>query len=443
MATTAVTRTSLVPDTIMIREALCGASTRGPTSMTVFWPIKFLKGEFSLELCQETIKILTELHPNLQTSFQVQGAVVNRFKLEPVLVPITVYQDDGTPNYWRSVVKSEVRKPFDDPDQPGWRVAVVKGKDDTILVAITILHALGDGVCGGQLAVQFNEVMANLILGKKHSLQLDTASPPLETLYQKYPDVTIPPQPTLPPLPFYPCNTGFAKHAFTKSPELVQKLRLFCKQHDIKMHSTLVAALILAVKKVVNPPFETFQSLTIVSFRDAMGIPKYQFRPLFSWLAVDDVDPSGSFLEIAKFVHTNLHAQLDAGKHVENLKATEAKLAQKPTAEEMVSQVRIAPNLVNLTNRQELGSKGKYPEAEAEPVLIMPEIYGVGGNAPYFGLQGPGGIGITVGVTTFNDIFYLTASCLEDEKLGLGEKIGEEVLIEMEKILNSEVMAPK
>lgn len=439
MEASAVNRTSLVPDTIMIREALCGASTRGPTSMTVFWLIRFLKGEFSIELCQKTVKILTELHPNLQTSFQVKGAVVNWFKLEPVLVPITVYQDDGTPNYWLSVVKTESRRPFDDPDQPAWRVAVVKGKGDTILVAVTILHAIGDGVCGGQLAVQFNEVLANLILGKNHTLQLDPASPPLEALYQKFPNQTIPAQPIQPPLPFYPCNTGFAKYAFTKSPELVQKLRLYCKQHEIKMHSTLVAALILAVKKVVNPPFETFQSLTIVSFRDAMGIPKYQFRPLFSWLAVDDVDPSSGFLKIAKFVHTNLHAQMNAGKHVENVKAAEERLAQKPTAEEMVSELRIAPNLVNLTNRQELGSKGKYPEAEAEPVLIMPEIYGVGGNAPYFGLQGPGGIGITVGITTFNDIFYSTASCLEDEKIGLGEKIGEEVLVEMENVLNDEV----
>ncbi len=435
MTTTAVTRTPLVPDTIMVREALCGASGRGPTSMTVFWPIQFLKGEFSLELCHETIKILTDLHPNLQTSFQVQGAVVNQFKLEPVLVPITLYQDDGTPNFWRSMVKSEQRRPFDDPDQPAWRVAVSKGKENTILVAITILHALGDGVCGGQLAVQFNEVMANLILKQKHSLRLEETSPPPDVLYQKYPNVTIPPQQTLPPLPFYPGNTGFAKHAFTKSPELVQKLRLYCKQHDIKMHSTLVAALILAVKKVVNPPFATFQSLTIVSFRDAMGVSKYQFRPLFSWLEVDNVNPNDSFLKIAKFIHTNLHAQLDAGKHVGNLKATEAKLAQKPTADEMISQVRIAPNLVNLTNRQELGSKGTYPEAETEPALVMPEIYGVGGNAPYFGLQGPGGIGITVGVTTFNDIFYLTASCLEDEKLGLGEQMGQEVLIEMENIL--------
>ena len=84
METKAVTRTSLVPDTIMVREALCGASTRGPTTMTVFWPLKFLKGEFSLELCQKTIKILTELHSNLQTSFQVHGAVVNWFKLSPL-----------------------------------------------------------------------------------------------------------------------------------------------------------------------------------------------------------------------------------------------------------------------------------------------------------------------------------------------------------------------
>ena len=357
-------------------------------------------------------------------------------------MPITVYQDDGTPNYWRSVVKSELRRPFDDPDQPSWRVAVVQGKEDTILIAITILHALGDGVCGGQFAVQFNEVMANLILGKKHSLQLVETSPPLEALYQKYPHVTIPAQQTLPPLPFYPCDTGFAKHAFTKSPGLVQKLREYCKQHDIKMHSTLVAALILAVKKVVNPAFDRFQSLTIVSFRDAMGVPKYQFRPLFSWLEVDNVNPNDSFLQIAKYVHTNLHAQLDAGKHVANLKVTEEKLSQKPTAEELISQVRIAPNLVNLTNRQELGSKGVYPEAEAEPVLIMREIYGVGGNGPYFGLQGPDGIGITVGVTTL-DTFCMTASMLENTKLGLGEEIGEQVLIEMENILISEVSLNK
>ena len=357
-----VIKTPLFPDTIMIREALCGFSKRGPTNITVFWPLEFRRGEFSLPLCQKTISILLKNHPNLQTSFQVQESVVKWFRLDPPHVPITEYQDDGTPNFWRSMVKSEVRKPFDDPSLPAWRVAVARGNEKKLLVAITILHALGDGVCLGQLAVQFNETMARLIAGMNPILPSPGEYPSLETLYQKYPSTALTTKsPTTPPLTFHPCQTGFAKRLFSKSPDLVENLSRFCKQQcpPIKIHSTLVAALILAVKKVVNPSFKTLDALTIVSFRDALGVPKSQFRPLFSWLKVEEVDPTQSFQEIALFVHKKLHAQLDAGQHVENLRTTEVQLALNPTAEELISQIQVPPNLVNVTEQARIGIQRK------------------------------------------------------------------------------------
>lgn len=433
-----ITRTELQPDTIMIREALAANSSRGPTNITVFWPLKVSKGAISIDLCKTTIKELTNLHPNLQTSFYVNDRSVHWFKLHPVNVPLTIYESDDPLIEWKDIVKNELRKPFNDIDKPSWRVAVSHSKDNTLFVAITILHALGDGVCLGQLAVQFNEIMANLILGKKPSLKLENKSFPLEKLFQKYPQMPLTKSLDLPPLPYYPSDTGFAKHPFLKSDTLVQNLRSYCKKHEIKIHSTLVAALVLAMKKIKNPQFETFQALTIVSFRDALETPKSEVRPLFSWLRVDNVNPNESFLNIAKYIHHNLHAQLKSGAHVANIKTTEQDLLRKPTAEEFVSRLRLSKNLINLTNRQELGSSGKYPEREKEPILTMPEIYGVGGNTPYFGVQGPGGIGITVGVTTFNDRFYTTASVLEDESVGIGEKMAEEILIEMENLLLKE-----
>ena len=65
----------------------------------------------------------------------------------------------------------------------------------------------------------------------------------------------------------------------------------------------------------------------------------------------------------------------------------------------------------------------------------MPEIYGVGGNGPYFGVQGPGSNGITVGMTTFKRILNATASVIEDEKIGLGEKTADAILEAQEDIL--------
>jgi hypothetical protein len=431
-----VERLEQSPDLIMKREALRGSSSRGPTSITVFWPIQFRKGQFSLSLCRAAVEILTKRHPNLQTSFSIRDAAVKWFQLTPAHVPIREYKDDGSLDFWRKMVKSELREPFNNPDRPAWRVAFATDKEKrTAFMAITILHALGDGVCLGRLAVQFNETVARLIAKQPIFEPARLVSPPLNTLLEKFPHPIG--EPVIPqlPAPFYPSATGFSKHAFTKSPELVQNLATYCRKHGIKIHSALEAALVLAVKKVKPSPFATFTALSIVSLRDSLGVSKDDFRPLFSMVAVDGVDPNQSFLKIAQKIHTDLHSQLKAGKHVDSLKATEQELARNPTAEEMVSQIRIPPNLINVTNRQELGSSGSYPEGAADPVLTMPGIYGVGGNSPYFGLQGPGGIGITVGVTTFNGIFFTTASSLEDPKIGISERESEAILKEMENIL--------
>ena len=437
-----VKSTELNPDTIMKREALCGASARGPTAVTVLWPLTFANGQhFSMPLCAQTLEILTRIHPNLQTAFHIQGSQVKWFKLDPVHVPITVYEEEGGPNDWRGLVKSELRKPFDDPRLPAWRAAVAlkKGvatdKQNTVTMLFTALHGLCDGVCLAQLAVTFNETMAKLQLGRPVILKVPEASPALELLYKKFPGDVPEEASRLPSQTFHPCDTGFAIHVFDKSPGLVEALKRLCHQHSIKVHSTLVAALVLAVKKVKNPPDETFQSLSIVSFRDLLGVSKQLFRPLFSWLKVEEVNPARSFLEIAARVHKELHDQLDRGKHVENLKISEAQLQKGPTPEELLSQVRFPRNLVNLTNRQEIGSTGKYPECDSDPIITMESIYGFGGNSPYFGLQGPGGFGLTVGVTTFNNVFFCSASCIEDTTIGLGEEMSEQVLRTMEDIL--------
>lgn len=216
----------------------------------------------------------------------------------------------------------------------------------------------------------------------------------------------------------------------------MRDLGAFCKRHNIKMHSTFVAALVLAMKRVRRPEFERFDVLNIVSYREDLKASNTLFRPLFSWIKVENVNPQDSFLKIAELVHTSLHRQRDEeGRHILNLKITEMQLAYGPTSAELLSRVQFPPNLINVTNRGRLESSGSYPEGGLEPVLTMPEIYGVGGNTPYFGLQGPGGIGITVGVTTYKDHFYTTASMLEDERIGLGEQVSEQVLQAMESIL--------
>lgn len=212
-----VTKTALIPDPIMVREALCGTSDRGPTNITVFWPLKFLKGQFSRELCEKAIESLQELHPNLKTSFQVQGAAVRWLTLEPARVPITAYVENGRPDFWKLMVKSELRKPFNDPDLPAWRVAYAPCGDNVTLIAMTAFHALGDGVCLGNLAVQFNEVMASLLVGRKHALRAPS-DVSLAMLYQKVIRESTVVLPPVKPLPFYPSQTGFAKHAFSKSP---------------------------------------------------------------------------------------------------------------------------------------------------------------------------------------------------------------------------------
>jgi hypothetical protein len=308
-------------------------------------------------------------------------------------------------------------------------------------MAITILHALGDGVCLGRLAVQFNETMARLIAEMPIREPQPQPPLPLSILFEKFPTPIAEPVMPESPLPFHQSATGFSKHAFDRLPELLSLLADYCHKHKIKIHSALEAALVLAVKKIKRSPFETFEALSIVSLRDLLAVSKDDFRPLFSMVKVGGIDPNKSFLEIAKQIHTGLHTQLREGKHVDSLKVTEWELSRNLTAEQMVSLVRMPPNLVNVTNRQELGSTGSYPEEELDPVLTMPEIYGVGGNSPYLGVQGPNGIGITVGVTTFKGIFFTTASSLEDPKLGISEEESLAILQEMETILIRESQA--
>ena len=439
--------TELTPDLIMRREALCGASIRGPTTVTVLWPLTFSRGySFSMPLCKRAIEYLTDRHPNLRTAFVIQGAEVKWFELHSVQVPITEYIDDKKPDCWRSTVKSELRKPFDNPNLPAWRVAVVleqkEEKETRITMLFTALHALCDGVCLAQLAVEFNETMAKLHLGIPIPKQMPEHSPPLELLFDKFPNIPEPvPARLVTSQEFHPCETGFAIHAFTQYPGLVEALKAWCRDHQLKVHGALAAALIKAVKEVRNPPDSTYESLSIVSFRDALGVSKKLIRPLFSWLKVEAVDPSKSFLEIATMIHNELHEQLDSGKHVENLMRSAAQLRNNPTPEDLLSQISFPPNLVNLTNRQELGSCGKYPEQTEDTVMSMDGIYGFGGNSPYFGLQGPGGFGPTIGVTTFRGKFFCSASFIEDTRIGLGEEMAERVLKAMEAILIKEVRA--
>ena len=51
----------------------------------------------------------------------------------------------------------------------------------------TALHALCDGVCMSQLAVEFNETMAKLHLGIPIPKQMPEHSPPLELLFINFP----------------------------------------------------------------------------------------------------------------------------------------------------------------------------------------------------------------------------------------------------------------
>lgn len=435
-----ITRTGLIPSSIMVREALCGSTERGPTNVTVFWKLELIKIKFSMQLCRQTVEALLDLEENLKNTFIVEGSNVKWIRLDPAVVPISEYNIETTDD-WKGMVKEELRKPFNNPDAPAWRVAIGFPADSnkSILVAMSFFHACGDGVCFARKAVHFNEVMARI------SLNMDMPEPfsqeivPLEILYETYPNANVDTLPEVLPQEFHPCQTGFAIHKF-KDSDLLTAIKRYCKEHEIKVHSVLAASLVLAMKEVVDPlPFETLDVLSIVSFRNALKVSNDYFEPLFSWLAVNDVTPNCSFEEIAQRIHTDLHSQMDSGDHVKNLRATELQLAGQATAADLFRRILIPKNLVNVTNRGELVTSGFYPEGSENAVIEMTEIYGVGGNSPYFGLQGEEGKGLTVGITTVFGNLFTSASCLEDESIGLGEDKAEKVLKKMEEILLKEM----
>lgn len=399
-------------------EFLLDNASQGNLNFSV---ISSYKGALDSSIVRAGMQHLQQMHPllraTLDTSTKVSDYIVTKTP-----VPFKEYLYEGT-EQWKRVVKTDLAERFNKINAPLWRVSFLKGDNEGQII-ITFHHAIADGVCAMQMMNHLYQICAKLL--KKEipdKVEYNTPLPNLKTLYPlstKEPakDLAIPARADR------GYHTSFVKDVIEEL--TTGKILKWTKMQGIKVHATLFAALLKAIRTVIKPDFDEFTALTAVNFRPS-------FNPSFSKdvlvLLRTCISERFRVLEdermdvLARAIHDSVHTQIESGEHVLNLKTLENRLKRNPSPQELWQRSKFPADAVTVTNLGSLEFSGKY-----DSDLSIKELFFVANVEPF--IEEP--TNFILGSVTFNGQIFLTLWFLEEL---VQWPIAGAVLQEMKKIL--------
>jgi len=401
-------------------EFLLDVGGKGNLNFSV---ISTFKGHVDEKLVRLGIQHLQQMHPLLRATLS-NAQEPSHFVETENPVPVTTYAYEG-PEQWKQIVKKDLSGRFDIENNPLWRVSLLEGDNEGQLL-ITFHHAIADGVCAMQMINHLYETFSQLLTNDSpYKVEYNQPLPNLNTLYPLSQEIPLDDPPV-------PSRTDKDYHTtFTKGvvdAEVMAKVLEWSKSQGIKVHATLFAALLQAVRKVVNPPFEELTALTAVNYRPFFNPPVSKETLALLRTCISDkfyVEEDGDFATLAKAVNHSVHSQLEAGEHVLNLKVLERRLARNPAPEELWKRAKFPANAVIVTNLGTLDFSGEYPAN-----LSLEELFFVANVEPFIEES----TNVILGVVTFKGKLSLSLWFLEEL---VQEEVGKAILSEMKQTLSA------
>jgi len=394
---------------------------RGSSANLNFAAVSSYTGPLNKEIVQKGLSYLQKMHPLLRVNVLTSTEKVTQFIETNGSVPFKEYSYQG-PNQWKEVVKQEMSPRFTKEDEPLWRVSLLKGDNEGQLI-VTVHHVITDTVCLMQMMNHLYQILSQLLKDESpHVKEIDIDFPDLKSLYplcKKEPTE----EPSPPSRTDKGYHTNFVKDVIDEN--TTSKILKWTKEQGIKANGTLFAALLLAVKKVVNPNFEDFTAVTAVNYRPYFTPPvsKETFTLLRAPMGGKCSIQNKDFAVLAQEMHQRVHAMLEDGDHIFNLKLIENRLSKDISSEELWKRMHFPDNGIGITNVGALDFSGKYGN------LSLNELFFVANAEPF--MDQP--TNFILAILTFQGKLF---PCLWFIEELVDESVGQKILSEMKLILS-------
>jgi hypothetical protein len=408
----------------LFEDAECRVDNAGKGNLN-FCIVSSYTGPLNASVVQSGLAYLQKMHPLLRMSPNTTERIT-AFVETSAQVPFQelTYQSS---QQWRSIVKEELKPRFNKLDQPLWRVCLLAGENHGQLI-VTFHHAIADGVCGMPMMDHLYQIMS-LILSNQPipSVEFNDHIPELYTLYEQFPSQEPPDDMPIEIIEEKANIQDFLCDVVEKI--TTQNMIAWSKANNVKVHSILFAALLFSVRDVLHPDENRFLAMTAVNYRSS-------FKPAFSKHVLAlmrtlineefEVPDNCDLKELAKAINASVHAQLDAGQHVMNLKALEKRIQCGASPQELLQRSKFPPHAVTQTNVGALEFSGDYPHSD----LSLNELFFYADVTPFCETR----TNVILGTLTFRDkvflsLWFLEALVQESEAQGILTKMKEHLTV--------------
>lgn len=387
----------------LFEDTECRIDSAGKGNLN-FCIVSSYTGSLNASVVQTGLVHLQKMHPLLRMSPNTTERIT-AFVETSAQVPFRelTYQ---SLLQWRSIVKEELKPRFNKLDQPLWKVCLLAGENHGQLI-VTFHHAIADGVCGMPMMNHLYQIMSLILSNQPISLmEFNDPVPELCSLYEQFPSQE-PSDDT--PIEIIEERANIQDFLCDVVEEMTTRnVIAWSKANNVKVHAILFAALLLSVRDVLQPDETHFLAMTAVNYRSS-------FKPAFSKQVLAlmrtlineefEVPDSCDLKELAKAINASVHAQLDAGQHIMNLKALEKRIQGGASPQELLQRCKFLPHAVTQTNVGVLEFSGDYPH----PNLSLNELFFYADVTPFCETR----TNVILGTLTFRDKVFLSLWFLE------------------------------
>jgi NRPS condensation-like uncharacterized protein len=321
------------------------------------------RGPLDTDLLERALVHLADIHLLLGVTLDNSNNTYEFIKAK-YAVPITLIKYVGGTQS-EDVSWRDLKESFDIEGFPLWKVSLLKGIDEGQLL-VTFHHAIADGICGMNLLDTLFHIISDIYNEKEpRKIEFDSYFPPLESLHslsrqELKPLGDVKATPRIP----YKYTTGFVNLHLDE--RTTSNILAWTKTQGIKVNATLFAALLLAIRNVMNPDFEDFKAHTVVNFRPFFNPPVSNHLMRLLGVAIPtllSVKLGDNVKEVAKKIHDDVHLQLAQGEHVLQLQRISQYLSTNPSPEDKWRDDLFTGNTVTVTNIGVLEFTGDYKDS--------------------------------------------------------------------------------
>jgi NRPS condensation-like uncharacterized protein len=402
-------------------ECLVDSAAKGNLNFSI---VSTYTGKLDSKTVQMGLKHLQQMHPLLRMSPNIAEKITAFIETCPE-VPFKEFHYEGK-EQWKFVVKKELAPRFNKIDQPLWRVCLLKGENEGQLI-VTFHHAIADGVCAMRMMNHLFQILAQLIKGQMpHIIEFNTPIPDIHSLYSLTSEEPMDDSP-IALKEEKGLHQDFTTHIVEE--EITKKIIEWSKSSKVKVHAILFAAFLMAVRYVLKPDFDKFNAITVVNYRSSF-IPAFsnQVLTLMRTLISEEfaVSETSQLKALSQAINKSVHSQLDAGKHVLNLKVLEKRLSRNISPEELLQRCKLPAHAVAQTNLGAMEFSGDYPDSP----LRLDELFFFADATPFFEEK----TNLVLGTLSFRQKIFLCLWFLEEL---VGESEAKAILLKMKEILST------